>query len=78
MDQETVSELESRIEQAITEALAELEEIPPPSPQTLHLMAKGAVAVYEAETPERAGHHSGNRDATEKRRVLVADNVCPK
>lgn len=56
MDQETVSELESRIAQAIAEALADartdLGEIPLPSAQTLHLMAKGAVTVYEAAVAE--------------------------
>lgn len=51
MDQKTVEKLERRLHESITEAVAEmgLKRLPLlPSHQTIHLMAKAAVAVYES------------------------------
>ena len=51
MDEKTVRSLEKRIEAAVLEAISDigLKRLPLlPSHQTMHLMAKAAVAVYEA------------------------------
>ncbi len=51
MDEKTVRSLEKRIETAVFEAISDigLKRLPLlPSHQTMHLMAKAAVAVYEA------------------------------
>ncbi|MGA7499414.1 MAG: hypothetical protein WBX00_22005 [Isosphaeraceae bacterium] len=51
MDEKTVRSLEKRIEAAVLEAISDigLKRLPLlPSQQTMHLMAKAAVAVYEA------------------------------
>ena len=51
MDQITVEKLELKIEEAMIEIIVKmgLKKLPLlPSHQTLHLMAKAAVAVYEA------------------------------
>jgi hypothetical protein len=51
MDEKTVRKLEKRVEEAILEVISEmgLKRLPLlPSRQTMHLMAKAAVAVYEA------------------------------
>ncbi len=51
MDQKTVEKLELKIEEAVIEIIVKmgLKKLPLlPSHQTLHLMAKAAVAVYEA------------------------------
>ncbi len=60
MDHRTVRKLEGEIEEAVTEAISRLgnEKLPLiPSPQTMHLMAKAAVTVYETAVEN---HH---RDA---------------
>jgi hypothetical protein len=52
MDQKTVEKLEEKIEEAIAEIIVKLglKKLPfLPSQKTMHLMAKAAVAVYEAE-----------------------------
>ena len=51
MDPKIVEKLEGRIEEAIAEVIVEmgLKKLPLlPSRRTMHLMAKAAVAVYEA------------------------------
>ena len=51
MDQKTVEKLELKIEEAMIEIIVKmgLKKLPLlPSHQTIHLMAKAAVAVYEA------------------------------
>ena len=51
MDEKTVRSLEKRIEAAVLEVISDmgLKRLPLlPSQQTMHLMAKAAVAVYEA------------------------------
>ncbi len=51
MDQKTVEKLELKIEEAVIEIIVKmgLKKLPLlPSHQTIHLMAKAAVAVYEA------------------------------
>jgi len=51
MDEKTVRSLEKQIEAAVPEAISDigLKRLPLlPSHQTMHLMAKAAVAVYEA------------------------------
>ena len=51
MDPKTVEKLENRIEEAIAEVVMKmsLKKLPLlPSRHTMHLMAKAAVAVYEA------------------------------
>ena len=51
MDPKTVEKLESKVEEAIAETIVKLglKRLPLlPSRQTMHLMAKAAVAVYEA------------------------------
>ena len=51
MNPKTVAKLEEKIEEAIAEVIAKLglKKLPLlPSQQTIHLMAKAAVAVYEA------------------------------
>jgi hypothetical protein len=52
MDQTIVSKLEGEIEEAIRQVMSGQAQGPGqprrPSPRTLHLMAKAAVAVYEA------------------------------
>ena len=51
MDEKTVRKLEKRIEKAVLEVITDmgLKRLPLlPSQQTMHLMAKAAVAVYEA------------------------------
>ena len=51
MDPKTVEKLENKIEDAIAEAIVKmgLKKLPLlPSRHTMHLMAKAAVAVYEA------------------------------
>ena len=58
MEPETVEKLEDRIEEAIAEIIVKmgLKKLPLlPSRHTMHLMAKAAIAVYEAavENDER-------------------------
>ena len=56
MDQATVRNLEDEIEEAIEELMSKLgsKHIPfRPSQQTIHLMAKAAVTVYEAADENR-------------------------
>ena len=56
MDQTTVRNLEDAIEEAIEELMSKLgpKHIPfRPSKQTMHLMAKAAVTVYEAADENR-------------------------
>jgi len=51
MDEKTVRKLEKRIEKAVVDVILDmgLRSLPLlPSQQTMHLMAKAAVAVYEA------------------------------
>ena len=51
MDQKTVEKLESELEDAIAEIIKRFgpNKLPlKPSPRTMHLMAKAAVAVYES------------------------------
>ncbi len=51
MDPKTVAKLEGKIEEAIAEIIVKmgLKKLPLlPARQTMHLMAKAAVAVYEA------------------------------
>lgn len=51
MDHKTIEKLEAKIGEAIAEVLTEmgLKKLPLlPSQQTMHLMAKAAVAVYES------------------------------
>jgi hypothetical protein len=51
MDEKTVEKLECKIEEAIAELIVKMgvRKLPLlPSRQTMHLMAKAAVAVYEA------------------------------
>ena len=51
MDEKTVRKLEKRIEKAIIEVIVDmgLRSLPLlPSQQTVHLMGKAAIAVYEA------------------------------
>jgi hypothetical protein len=51
MDQKTVEKLEEKIEEAIAQVMTTmgLKKLPLlPSRRTMHLMAKAAVAVYEA------------------------------
>ena len=51
MDQRTVRKLEKEVEEAIVETICRLglRDLPLlPSHQTMHLMAKAAVTVYEA------------------------------
>jgi hypothetical protein len=51
MDRNTVETLEEKLEQAIVEVIMKigLKRLPLlPSSQTMHLMAKAAVAVYES------------------------------
>ncbi len=51
MKQSTVRKLEERLEEAIADVVARLghQELPlNPSRQTMHLMAKAAVSVFEA------------------------------
>jgi hypothetical protein len=63
MDQKTVKNLEGDIEQAIAEVIVRrgLKRLPLlPSRRTMHLMAKAAVAVYEAVVegnPSREEYH---------------------
>jgi hypothetical protein len=67
MDHKTVKHLEGEIEQAIAEVIVRmgLKRLPIlPSRRTMHLMAKAAVAVYEAvaeEYPPRQEHHAEQR-----------------
>ena len=59
MDQRTVRKLERDIEEAIAGVITDmgLKKLPLlPSQQTMHLMAKAAVTVYEAAV-ENQGHH---------------------
>ena len=56
MDQTTVRNLEGEIEEAIEELMSKLgpKHLPfRPSKQTMHLMAKAAVTVYEAADENR-------------------------
>ncbi len=51
MDQRTVRKLERELEEAVVEAMRQMgpRDLPwLPSQQTMHLMAKAAVTVYEA------------------------------
>lgn len=57
MEQRIVSNFESRIEKAIAETIMEmgLKRLPLlPSQRTMHLIAKSAVNVYEAESSQMA------------------------
>ena len=56
MDQTTVRNLEDEIEEAIGERMSKLgpRHLPfRPSQQTMHLMAKAAVTIYEAAAENR-------------------------
>jgi hypothetical protein len=56
MDQRTVEKLEGKIEEAIAEVIMKmgLKKLPLlPAHHTMHLMAKAAVAVYEAAVENR-------------------------
>lgn len=56
MDQQAVQKLEGKIEEAIAEVILKmgLKKLPLlPSRQTMHLMAKAAVAVYETAVENR-------------------------
>ena len=56
MEQKAVSNLEREIEKAVAEAIMKMgmERLPLlPSQQTMHLMAKAAVSVYEAAVEAR-------------------------
>ena len=58
MDQQAVSMLERKTEKAIGEVIVKIgsKRLPlPPSQQTTHLMAKAAVAVYEAAVEAYSG-----------------------
>ena len=65
MDPKTVEKLEGKIEEAIAEVIVKmgLEKLPLlPSRNTMHLMAKAAVAVYEAAVENCAlGRQSGEK-----------------
>jgi hypothetical protein len=67
MDHKTVKHLENDIEQAIAEVITRmgLKRLPVlPSRRTMHLMAKAAVAVYEAVVEgdsSREEHHHEQR-----------------
>ena len=67
MDHKTVKHLEGELEQAIAEVIMRmrLKRLPLlPSHRTIHLMAKAAVAVYEAvvgEDPPRHEPHDEQR-----------------
>jgi hypothetical protein len=61
MDEKTVRKLENRIEKAILEMISDmgLKRLPLlPSQLTMHLMAKAAVAVYEAAVGNDDGRPS--------------------
>jgi hypothetical protein len=64
MDPKTVEKLESKIKEAIAEIIVKMgvRKLPLlPSRHTMHMMAKAAVAVYEAVAeghPERQEHHN--------------------
>jgi len=61
IDEKTVDKLERRIEKAVWEVFSDmgLRSLPlNPSQQTMHLMAKAAVAVYEAAVENHAGSQS--------------------
>ncbi|MDA8744752.1 hypothetical protein N9N28_08985 [Rubripirellula amarantea] len=56
MDQKIVKKLENEIEEAIAEVIMKigLKRLPLlPSPQTMHLMSKAAVTVYETAVENR-------------------------
>ncbi|TWT50409.1 hypothetical protein Pla22_31520 [Rubripirellula amarantea] len=56
MDQKIVKKLENEIEEAIAEVIMKigLKRLPlSPSPQTMHLMSKAAVTVYETAVENR-------------------------
>jgi len=56
MDPKTVEQLEARIEEAIAEVIKKMgrKRLPRlPSRHTFHMMAKAAVAVYEASVEHR-------------------------
>ncbi len=58
MDQRIVGKLEHEIEEAVAEVICRLglRHLPLlPSQQTMHLMAKAAVTVYEAAAENRRG-----------------------
>jgi len=59
VDQKVVSSLEQKIEEAVAKVIANMarDRLPllPPQ-QTMHLMAKAAVTVYEAAVEARAGN----------------------
>lgn len=62
MEQKIVDKLETEIEKAVAEVIDRLEprSLPLlPSQQTMHLMAKAAVTVYETAVEN---HQSGGRD----------------
>jgi hypothetical protein len=49
MDQRLVEELEAAIQESIAAAFKQVKRLPlKPTKRTLHMMAKAAVAVYEA------------------------------
>ncbi len=59
MDHKTVERLEGKFEEAIAEVIVKmgLTKLPlMPSRHTMHLMAKAAVAVYEAAAENHAEH----------------------
>lgn len=57
MDPQTVAKLEAKIEEALAEVVIKMgrKRLPLlPSPRTYHMMAKAAVAVYEAAVENAA------------------------
>ena len=59
MKQKTVDKLEDKVAEAIAKVVATwgLKRLPHvPSRRTMHLMAKAAVAVYEASAPDAEPH----------------------
>src|SRR5208282_1211221 len=92
MDEKTVRSLEKQIEAAVLEAISDigLKRLPLlPTHQTMHLMAKAAVAVYEAadenydrgrSSEERAGTNRPCPRATPRTDTVAGQgrNVVPR
>ncbi len=76
MDQKAVRKLETEIEASLTEIIFRLglRQLPlQPSQQTMHLMAKAAVTVYEAAVENQDPRASSPSDKREEARVLDED-----
>ena len=61
MEQKTIRTLETEIEKSVVEVICRLglRHLPLlPSQQTMHLMAKAAVAVYESAVENQARNHA--------------------